>query len=794
MQPFFQNVFLNTLMKQSLLKFYFSFPIQLFILHLRSNFLLLLIWLLLFLTVTGGFGRSMGFNFLFLDPEYMGKVDFWSFFIIGLTFGIFAMAWNTTTYILNSHRFPFLATLNRPYGKYSINNFILPTIFIGLYLYLVVDFQWFNEFAEQDSIVQDALGFVFGIITIVLVSIFYFHFTNKDLVLMGKPRSKMKIPSVLNALGVKNQRKIIEDARLNPYRSALRVDFFLNEWFRPRIVRSVRHYNFAQIQKVFQQNHTNALIIQSLSISLLILMSALVEYEFCRIPAAASVLILFSIFTTIVGALTYWLQEWRTVFIVFMLILVDKMMSFGWFYYENKAYGLNYTNTPAQYTYSNLEKLAASNYQNDMVETQKILNKWRSQFNYNPPLVVICVSGGGLRAALWAMQSIRESDKITGGNLLKHTVLMTGASGGMLGAAYYRELYHQRQLGAKINPNDERYLRNVSKDLANALTFTYVVNDIFIPWINRKVNGHIYRQDRGYIFEQQLIENSEGLLKNDLNYYRKPEQNALIPMMFLTPVIVNDSRTLYISPQKVSYMMKAPFTLEDGDGSFAEIDGVDFGALFKNNDAYNMRFASALRMNATYPYVLPSVYLPTNTSVEVIDAGFRDNFGTESGTRFLAVFRDWIRQNTREVIIIQVRSSAKITEIPKERNRSLADNFNVFSSIMDVENQQDFHHDSYIGYLKSKLGYNKVHLLRYIYQPTLIEERASLSFHLTQREKNDVMNAIYLEENQKTLRRLQQLLKPRYTASRDTTTVATDTSQLIINNIQPVDSSASGSK
>lgn len=769
-------------MKQNLLRFYFSFPIQLFVLHLRGNFLLLLIWLLLFLTITGGFGRSMGFNFLFLDPEYMGKVDFWSFFIIGLTFGIFAMAWNTTTYILNGHRFPFLATLSRPYGKYSINNFILPTLFIGLYLYLIVDFQWFNEFAAQDNIVQDVLGFVFGVIVIALISIFYFHFTNQDLILKGRSRIKMKIPSVLAVFGVKNQRKIIEDARLNPYSHALRVDFFLNEWFRPRIVRSVKHYNFAQIQKVFLQNHNNALIVQSLSISLLILMSALVEYEFCRIPAAASVLILFSIFSTLIGALTYWLQEWRTIFIFLLLVVADKLMSFGWFYYENKGYGLDYTNKPAEYTYSNLEKLAApDNYSRDMKATEKILDKWRSKFNYNPPLVVICVSGGGLRAALWAMQTIREADKISGGNLMKHTVLMTGASGGMLGAAYYRELYHQKQLGEPINPNEDRYLRNISKDLANALTFTYVVNDIFIPWINRKVNGHIYRQDRGYIFEQQLIENTDGLLKNDLNYYQHPEQNATIPLMFLSPVIVNDSRTLYISPQPISYMMKTPFSMDGGDGSFAEIDGVDFGALFKNNDAFNMRFASALRMNATYPYIMPNVYLPTNTSVEVIDAGFRDNFGTESAARFVAVFREWIRRNTREVIIIQVRSSAKITQIPKERSRSLADNFNVFSSIMDVENQQDFHHDNYIGYLKSKLGYNKVHLLRFIYRPTLINELASLSFHLTQREKNDVMNAIYLENNQKTLRRFQQLLKPRYT-SRDTSDALADSSEQIINN------------
>jgi hypothetical protein len=743
------------------LRIFYSFPLQLLFLHLRSNFLLLLLWIILLLTIGGGFGSSMGFNYLFLDPEYLGKVSFTGFYLIGLAFGVFLISWNTTTYILLSYRFPFLATLGRPYAKYSINNFFVPLFFATFYLSSVVDFQWHNEFATSESIISYCIGFLSGLLTVILLSMLYFYFTNKDIVSMER-NNKLKISEVITALVVKNRRRMLEDAKSDPYRNAVRVELFLNEWLRPRLVRSVRHYNFELLEKVFKQNHANALIIQSLSIVALILMSALVEYEYCRIPAAASTMILFSVFATGIGALTYWLQEWRTIAIIIMLGLINKMMGLGWFYYENKVYGLNYQVPPVPYTYAQAESLVTPElYQRDISSTEQILRNWRGKFNQQPPLIIICSSGGGLRASLWSIQVMREADKLLEGQLLKHTVLMTGASGGMLGSSYYRELYHQKVLGKNVDLFDPIHLQNVAKDLANPLTFTFVVNDVFIPWVDRTVNGYTYKQDRGYIFEQQLIENSNGMLGHDLQYYQAPEAQGIIPMMFITPVIINDGRFLVMTPQKVSYMMRPPFAMESGE-QFAEIDAIDFGAMFAAHNPYNTRFASALRMSATYPYVLPNAHLPTNPSVEVMDAGFRDNYGTSNATRFLSVFRDWISRNTRDVIIIEIRGSNKITEIPQGQPKSLSNYFTVFSSIMNVDNLQDFHHDSYVSFLKSKMGNNKVHIVRFIYNPTLIEARASLSLHLTKREKNDVLNAIYLPQNQKSLQYLKALMQPKY--------------------------------
>jgi hypothetical protein len=60
-------------------------------------------------------------------------------------------------------------------------------------------------------------------------------------------------------------------------------------------------------------------------------------------------------------------------------------------------------------------------------------------------------------------------------------------------------------------------------------------------------------------------------------------------------------------------------------------------------------------MNATFPYVLPNVWLPSSPVIDVMDSGFRDNFGQETSTRFLQIFREWIQKNTSAVVVIQIR-------------------------------------------------------------------------------------------------------------------------------------------
>ena len=122
-------------------RFIYSFPIQLVLVLVKKNHLLLLYWIILFGWVTGSISNTFGIPYLFLDPEYMGTVGFSSFFIMGFATGSFIMVYNISSYIVNGYRFPFIATLSRPFLKFSLNNFIVPGLFILVYLTNIIFFQ-----------------------------------------------------------------------------------------------------------------------------------------------------------------------------------------------------------------------------------------------------------------------------------------------------------------------------------------------------------------------------------------------------------------------------------------------------------------------------------------------------------------------------------------------------------------------------------------------------------------------------------------------------------------------------
>jgi hypothetical protein len=136
-----------------------------------------------------------------------------------------------------------------------------------------------------------------------------------------------------------------------------------------------------------------------------------------------------------------------------------------------------------------------------MQSTIEILNNWRMknclnsiQMQRKPKLVIINASGGGLRSALWTFYSLQYADSLLDGELLKHTELITGASGGMLGAAYLRELM-LRKSNHKIRTfNRQTYIDNIAKDVLNPVVFAMTVNDLFLRIEDVKIGGKNYKK------------------------------------------------------------------------------------------------------------------------------------------------------------------------------------------------------------------------------------------------------------------------------------------------------------
>ncbi len=744
-------------------RFFYSFPIQLVIVLLKKNHLLLLYWIILFGWITNSTSKTFGIPYLFLDPEYMGSVGFSSFFIMGFAAGSFIMVFNISSYIVNGFRFPFIATLSRPFLKFSINNFIIPLLFTLVYLVNIIYFQVNNEYQSVWNIITQVLGFIVGLSLIIMITLTYFFRTNKDIILMYGMESSDADPNAPFAEHLvteadqkkkrsRNRRKVILE-------KSWRVDTYLSSPYKVKLVRNTAHYTREMVESVFRQNHLNAAIIEIIVFAIFILMGLFKDYSFFKIPAGASVILIFSLFIMLSSAFRFWLKAWSTSVLILLILIFNYISQYGLFYSDNKAYGLEYNKAISEYSIQHFNEISDSaNVMKDFNSTIQILERWKDKFitkNTKPKMIFINCSGGGLRASIWSYRLMQMADSITNKEFSKCTQLITGASGGMIGAAYYRELYLQERLGLLKNYNSRKNLFNVGKDLLNPVAFSITVSDLFFNIQKFKEGNTKFAKDRAYAFEQQLNENTGYILSKPLSAYKQAEASGLIPMMIFTPTIVNDGRRLLISPQDMSYM-----TTHTSDSTFRfdlTIDEIEFRKLFSEQNADNIRYTTVLRMNATFPYILPAVSLPSKPMIHVMDAGIRDNTGLKTSLRFLYLFRDWIEKNTSGVIFVDIRDSHKERPIEDKPRMTLLENIitplgNIYGNLLTIQDyNQDEAYEYAKGWFKGKFDFVKFEL------PTK-EQDISLSWHLTTREKNSVYNSVFLQENNLSFQKLLKLM------------------------------------
>jgi hypothetical protein len=756
---------------------YYSFPVQLLMNNIKKNQILLFLWAVLFAVITQNIFSMVGAPYLFLDPEYMGVVDFRGFFLIGISIGIFIMSFHITTYILDSYRFPFLGSISRPFTKFCINNSIIPFAFIVVYTYCIIDFQITNGFQKPYQILYEVLSFLAGVNVIIFVLFSYFWSTNKDIFkeLAVNLDKKLKMTRI-NRVNVMRK---IKSARKDKYK----VTSYLSGPF--KVVKCPEHsiYEKEILLKIFDQNHFNAVIVEIIIIVLIILLGFFMDDAMAQIPAAASGILLLSMFVMFTGAFSYWMRGWAITGLIAMLILFNLLVKNNIIESDYKVYGINYQEKPVEYNLNRLRTISnRTNIQEDRKATLEILENWKKKFpnEEKPKMIFICTSGGGQRAAVWTLNALQNIDKSLEGDLMKRTFMISGASGGLIGAAYYRELYLAKQKGAEIDMYDDKHFKNISKDILNPMIFSLVVNDLFLRFQTFEYNGQKYLKDRGYAFEQQLNKNLDNVFDKKLMDYYQPEKRSEIPMLMISPTVINDGRPLFISPQGVSYLTMSG-TLKDRQDLNQKIKGIEYSRFFENHDADQLRFLSALRMSATFPYITPNVGMPSKPKMEIMDAGLSDNFGIRDAVSFLFVFKDWIAENTGGVVFIEIRDSEKDIEIESKIDPSILQK--LTSPIGGLYNNwdyfQDISNDNMLEFSKAWFK-NEINVIDFQYipkpqywnklkdkniNPKRVEDnqksdRAALSWHLTVREKESLKRTIEEGNNQASLVKLKMLIAP----------------------------------
>ena len=279
-----------------------------------------------------------------------------------------------------------------------------------------------------------------------------------------------------------------------------------------------------------------------------------------------------------------------------------------------------------------------------------------------PKLVMVTVSGGAYRASFWTTIVLEQLSRSSGlKGFLNHLRLITGASGGMVGAAYVVALL--KNLGPDADPAllkaTEKLETDSNRDSLTPIVRWLVRGDMFLAaWPG------VQTYDRG-----RALEDTWPTLKIPFSDLQVGEQEGWLPSLILSPMIVETGRRLLfsnldldaltetreidlrgVSAQPSSSAPNSPIK----SGRLYSRSSVEFFRLFPKANKFTIN--TAIRMNGTFPYISPAINLPTVPPWRVVDAGYYDNYGVNLAMTWAYNNREWIRDHTSGLALIQIRA------------------------------------------------------------------------------------------------------------------------------------------
>ncbi len=323
------------------------------------------------------------------------------------------------------------------------------------------------------------------------------------------------------------------------------------------------------------------------------------------------------------------------------------------------------------------------------------LENWKSRTQQEKPkLVIVTTSGGAYRAAFWTaivLDKLRKESKSNGQlrNLTDHVKLVTGASGGMVGAAYFI---------ANRTPNgdrDQSILKTLENDIGgiekrnNNKKISQHINDVFAP-IPRDSLSPIVRQlvqkDFSHIFlpfqqtsdRGRELENQWKTLDVSFASLSKGERQGWRPSIILSPMLVETGQPMWISNLSLNTIRRdkayyRSFRAKSPKQEKADVQqsAVEFFRLFPGSQK-TFHLKTAVRMSASFAYISPAVEIPTKPAMRVADAGYYDNYGVNVSLAYLKNEKviKWITQNTSGVILVQIRAFPTLNDVGQDQDKA----------------------------------------------------------------------------------------------------------------------------
>ncbi|WP_422929309.1 patatin-like phospholipase family protein [Singulisphaera sp. PoT] len=338
-----------------------------------------------------------------------------------------------------------------------------------------------------------------------------------------------------------------------------------------------------------------------------------------------------------------------------------------------------------------------------------------------PKLVLVVVSGGATRSAYWTSVVLDQLERSLG-SFGRRVRIISGASGGMLGAACYvtyrRGVAEGKSTERKsLNPSDPSLQPSPSSLLPDWIRFDLPLRSmdplawgIAVSEVWKAAWPGFVPEDRGVILEKDWT-----VLRYPFAELAPLEEQGKIPSIIFSPMMVEDGRRLLISNLDLSLSYERDgkayassplaeaasrqinpdqFATDNGrDGterSRTSLSSLEYFRIFREPEHRDLFISTAVRMSASFPFVSPAVNLPTDPPRRMVDAGYYDNYGVQVAAAWIHRNRNWLALNTSGVLLVQIRDSSSvrdrmdIDDTPPGMAESIGRGFQFFTSPVDA--------------------------------------------------------------------------------------------------------------
>ncbi|MEM9100341.1 MAG: hypothetical protein AAGC79_17670 [Pseudomonadota bacterium] len=406
------------------------------------------------------------------------------------------------------------------------------------------------------------------------------------------------------------------------------------------------------------------------------------------------------------------------------------------------------------------------------IDPIEALEAWKKRVAPNggkPKMLMMATSGGAYRASFWTaivLDHLARDERL--GSMLQNVRLVTGASGGMVGGAYFtammnedeaegdgvtgegkgsileritKDIYDVQKSSSRVADNVYPYQKNypLQRDSLSAVAQQMVQRDI-----PRLFMTGVQQIDRGTVLEDQW-----WTLNKTFHAIYDDEKAGLKPSIVFSPMLVETGQPLLIG----NLDMKA-FPVTD-----REERAVFFDWFKDTREAFALK--TAVRLNAAFPYIAPASALPTEPYRRVVDAGYYDNYGVDLAVSYLSQpeIRNWLIANTSGVMLMQIRAFP-FTKPGDEQPGTVARGLQWLTTPMEgigaargatmrFRNSQSLRRAESLYFLQAGAGF----LQSVVFE---VESNTSLSWYMPKRELDDMLGdkGMANDDNQEALTQL----------------------------------------